>query len=353
MLDFSEEEIEEQLKLLGYKNIQKHKLCEFKRELDELIQQGKWENLIPSSQKNSTGSHTIMSPVTPPSSVKERVSPCCVQSPSDGFFLHEFEEEPNRPVLTCQNRDFGQKKGQSDSYAQHSVAAKHRLPPGAPTTLWAAPGSELSESPTSVPGLRHRRFIKRKVLRKRDGQSVVCDESVYSEESDSVSFLSERLAEIDLSASEKHDSETENEDVTSCSDRQSAELQEASLSAFESYIRSLTETRRDFRIRSKPKSFIRPALGQQKVKKSDPVAKYFYYKRLWEALKLPGEQDRSALHREIKEQLVHQPPPPKPRRVYVPNTYVVPTEKKRSSLRWEIRNDLANGVLPHKYVYRF
>lgn len=39
-------------------------------------------------------------------------------------------------------------------------------------------------------------------------------------------------------------------------------------------------------------------------------------------------------------------PQPKPRRVFVPNTYVVPTEKKRSALRWEIRHDLANGLLP-------
>lgn len=55
---------------------------------------------------------------------------------------------------------------------------------------------------------------------------------------------------------------------------------------------------------------------------------------------------------EIKEQLAYQPPAPKPRRVFVPNSYVVPTEKKRSALRWEIRNDLANGLLPHRFSYR-
>lgn len=94
-------------------------------------------------------------------------------------------------------------------------------------------------------------------------------------------------------------------------------------------------------------------MNQQTIKKTDPVAKYFQYKQLWEMFKLPGESDRRALRQEIKEQLAYQPPPPKPRRVYVPNTYIVPTEKKRSALRWEIRNDLANGVLPHKFNYRF
>ena len=31
---------------------------------------------------------------------------------------------------------------------------------------------------------------------------------------------------------------------------------------------------------------------------------------------------------------------------YVPNTYVVPTDKKRKALRWQIRTDLAAGMMP-------
>ncbi|KAM7008981.1 uncharacterized protein hyls1 isoform 2-T2 [Tautogolabrus adspersus] len=165
------------------------------------------------------------------------------------------------------------------------------------------------------------------------------------------SCLEDRLAELRLSTSAQREFETENEDDSSPSETLSSEAEGISMSAFESYLRGMTRSHSDGDIRPKPKSFIRPVMNQQTVKKTDPVAKYFQYKQLWEIFKLPGETDRRALRREIK--LTYQPPPPKPRRVYVPNTYIVPTEKKRSALRWEIRNDLANGLLPHKFSYRF
>ncbi|CAF90560.1 unnamed protein product, partial [Tetraodon nigroviridis] len=79
--------------------------------------------------------------------------------------------------------------------------------------------------------------------------------------------------------------------------------------------------------------------------------KYFQYKRLWDVFKLPGEADRAALRLEIKERLAYQPPPPRPPRVYVPNSYTVPTEKKRSALRWEVRSRLASGLVPWKFPF--
>ncbi|XP_029906410.1 hydrolethalus syndrome protein 1 homolog isoform X1 [Myripristis murdjan] len=171
---------------------------------------------------------------------------------------------------------------------------------------------------------------------------------------DAASGLEERLAELHVSATTQHDSETESEDVTSPSDSpsdgQSSDSDGLSLTAFESYIRGMARMKSDFRPRSK--SFIRPVV-KQRLKKSDPVDRYFQYKQLWKMFKLPGETDMKAIRKEIQEQLAYQPPPPKPRRVYVPNTYVVPTEKKRSALRWEIRNDLANGLLPGRPAYRF
>ncbi|XP_062244342.1 AP-3 complex subunit beta-1 isoform X5 [Platichthys flesus] len=158
------------------------------------------------------------------------------------------------------------------------------------------------------------------------------------------SGLEEGLAELHVSSSTQQDFETENEDVPS----HSSEEDRISLSAFESYISCMTESESDFDLRPKPKSFIRPAVNQQNLKKTDPVTKYFQYKQFWEAFKVPGERDRRALRWEIRERLAHEPPPTKPRRVLVPNTYTVPTEKKRAALRWEIRSDLAHGLIPHK-----
>uniref|UniRef100_A0A3P8S986 Centriolar and ciliogenesis-associated protein HYLS1 C-terminal domain-containing protein n=1 Tax=Amphiprion percula TaxID=161767 RepID=A0A3P8S986_AMPPE len=361
-LDFSEDEIQEQLAILGYKNIPKHRLLEFKQDLDELIRHGDWKSLASLPQIN-TRSQTATSQPSPPAYTKEKVSQCYFEGSAEGFFLHAGKTDTDRQVkqvlTTCQNRDYGQQQGCYDSYAQHSVAPKLQLPPGAPSRLQVEPSLEdslhstLFDSYTSSPDTQGRRFIKRKVLRKHKGQLLVCDESVYSEDSDVASCLEEQLADLHLSTAAQRETEAENEDRSDQSDSQSSESDAISLSAFESYIRGMTQTQSDAAFRPKPKSFIRPVMSQPSIKKTDPVSKYFEYKQFWEMFKLPGEKDRRALRWEIKEQLAYQPPPPKPRRVYLPNTYVVPTEKKRSALRWEIRNDLANGLLPHKFNYRF
>ncbi|XP_074555381.1 centriolar and ciliogenesis-associated protein HYLS1 [Halichoeres trimaculatus] len=352
-LDFTEEEIREQLALLGYKNIPTHRLLEFKQDLDELLQHGEWKSLTSPALLNSNKSQKAAAQPSPPAYTKEKVSQRYFQDSHKGFFLHAGQTDHDR-----QNRDYSCQQ-LCDSYAQHSVAPKLQLPPGAPDRLQVEPDTDdtlhqtLTDSYTSSPDAQGRRFIRRKVLRKHKGQSLVCDESVYSEESDAASCLEEHLTELHLSSLAQRDFETENEDAGSQSDTLSSEAEGVSMSAFESYIRGMTRSRSDGDIRPKPKSFIRPVMNQQTIKKTDPVAKYFQYKQLWEMFKLPGESDRRALRQEIKEQLAYQPPPPKPRRVYVPNTYIVPTEKKRSALRWEIRTDLANGVLPHKFSHRF
>ncbi|KAI4796535.1 hypothetical protein KUCAC02_026922 [Chaenocephalus aceratus] len=315
-LDFSEEEIQQQLAALGYKNIPKHRLREFKQDLDELTN--------PSTSQPS-----------PPAFTKEKVSNCHFKDSREGFFLHPGPAEHDR---------------------QHSVSLNPRRPAGAPGRLQEEEDPDetlhppLTDSLSSTPDSHRGHFIKRKVLRKHKGQSLVCDESIYSEDSDAASFLEERLADLRLSPSAQRDFDTENEDGQS--EPQSSDMEEGSLSAFESYIRGMTRAKSDGDLRPKPKSFIRPVMSQQTIKKTDPVAKYFHYKQLWEMFTLPGESDRRAIRMEIKEQLAYQPPAPKPRRVFVPNSYVVPTEKKRSALRWEIRNDLANGLLPHGFSYR-
>uniref|UniRef100_A0A4W5RYN9 HYLS1 centriolar and ciliogenesis associated n=1 Tax=Hucho hucho TaxID=62062 RepID=A0A4W5RYN9_9TELE len=161
-----------------------------------------------------------------------------------------------------------------------------------------------------------------------------------------VSGLGECLGGIHVSMSTHQESELESEDAGSLSDRSESDCLP---SAFKAYIRGMARSRSESDIRPRPKSFIRPVMDHphtRGLKKTDPVAKYFQYKQDWEMFKAPGEKDRKALHLEIRQQLAYQPLPPKPQRVFVPNTYVVPTEKKRSALRWEIRHDLANGLLP-------
>ncbi|NXU47340.1 HYLS1 protein, partial [Turnix velox] len=60
-------------------------------------------------------------------------------------------------------------------------------------------------------------------------------------------------------------------------------------------------------------------------------------------------EERRELRWRIRGMMAQKPPePPRGRHPLVPNTYVVPTGKKRSALRWSVRWDLAQGVVPRK-----
>ncbi|NXE16934.1 HYLS1 protein, partial [Lophotis ruficrista] len=58
---------------------------------------------------------------------------------------------------------------------------------------------------------------------------------------------------------------------------------------------------------------------------------------------------RQELRWAIRERMLCRPElPRKPPRLCAPNSYAVPTEKKRAALRWEVRWDLAHRLLPRK-----
>ncbi|XP_030361354.1 hydrolethalus syndrome protein 1 [Strigops habroptila] len=199
-------------------------------------------------------------------------------------------------------------------------------------------------------GGARRLVMKRKVLRHRpDGGVEVSDESVPSDpESDPEAWSPrQELLEPDDSISE-------------------GEIETSSSSHDESLCQWLPADSppfllRDFGSRSspvsqstlgQPKSFIPPRLellGRNRGK-TDRVAKYFEYKREWEKFRIPGEDQRQELRWSIREQMLCRAelPGKPPQHLYIPNTYTVPTEKKRAALRWEVRWDLANGLIPRK-----
>ncbi|XP_057699149.1 sarcoplasmic reticulum histidine-rich calcium-binding protein isoform X1 [Corythoichthys intestinalis] len=162
---------------------------------------------------------------------------------------------------------------------------------------------------------------------------------------DCSSLLQNSLSELHI-----NDSENENDKASVLSDD---EMVGISLSSFGSSSTRSTRTRSESDLQTKPKSFIRPVVNQRTIKKMDPVSRYFQYKQLWDGLKLPGERDHRDLRWAIRERLAYQPEAPKAHRTYVANSYVVPTEKKRSALRWEVRNQMAHPDKPHMFTYRF
>ncbi|NXS81041.1 HYLS1 protein, partial [Erpornis zantholeuca] len=56
-----------------------------------------------------------------------------------------------------------------------------------------------------------------------------------------------------------------------------------------------------------------------------------------------------ALRWAVRQQMLRPGPPPLPqKRVVPPNKYVVPTLKKRESLRFNVRRDLARCIMPRR-----
>lgn len=199
--------------------------------------------------------------------------------------------------------------------------------------------------------------MKRKVLRHRpDGGAEVSDESVTSE--------LESEAEVWSPRQKMFQRRTGPEDSIS-----EGEMETSSSSLDESPYRWPREDSPPFLLGAvgsrgspasqyaapagQPKSFIFPRfepLGRNRGK-TDRVAKYFEYKREWEKFPIPGEDQRQELRWGIREQMFCKAElPSRPQHLYVPNAYAVPTEKKRAALRWEVRCDLANGLLPRKHT---
>ncbi|NXY08308.1 HYLS1 protein, partial [Pteruthius melanotis] len=51
----------------------------------------------------------------------------------------------------------------------------------------------------------------------------------------------------------------------------------------------------------------------------------------------------------VRKQMLQPGPPPLQKKRALPNKYVVPTLKKRESLRFNVRRDLARCVMPRRY----
>ncbi|XP_035260795.1 hydrolethalus syndrome protein 1 isoform X1 [Anguilla anguilla] len=351
-IDFSEDEIERQLAVLGYTNIRKHRLHEFKRDLDQLIQHER-SNSHSLSDVNSPSSQSRVSRNSSNGLAVVREKLQTQKKPEFSFGVSwpraSLQERPVHSVYAADN--FSERPEQYESYTRYSVSAKCPRTSAAPHSLQEENDPEnisssfldtsKSSSPHTMFGAAGKPFIKRKVLRKQSGQLHVCDESMRNE--DSVDRLEDQLERLRVSVTASESEHLDCEEMDSLSE---------ATNAFQTYSNAMSRSRSENDIQAYPKSFIRPLSAHphtRNLKKTDPVAKYFQYKQDWETFRAPGEKDRKGLRSEIREQMMYESKPSrKLQKIYIPNTYVVPTEKKRSALRWEVRHDLANGILPQR-----
>ncbi|XP_014744286.1 PREDICTED: hydrolethalus syndrome protein 1 [Sturnus vulgaris] len=100
-------------------------------------------------------------------------------------------------------------------------------------------------------------------------------------------------------------------------------------------------------LRQQARNYIAPKA--QKVKRTDPVAKLNKYKQDWKRFSFPGQDPHESLRRAVHRQILQTGLPRRAqKRVSVPNPYEVPTMKKRDSLRFGVRWDLAHRRIPRR-----
>lgn len=244
---------------------------------------------------------------------------------------------------------------QYDPYSKASVTSGSR--PTLPVQQQSKPQAEskiIPEMASEASQPLRKPAMKRKVLRRKPGGEVlVTDESITSESETSTESGGDlwdlRESLMNLQFQEDRESSADESAALNLSH----EYQGISQDQFLRYLQKGMGSpayEQDLMVASRPKSFILPRMDQlsRNRGKIDRVARYFEYKRDWDSIRLPGEDQRKELRWGVREQMLYREAQSKPQHRYVPNNYLVPTEKKRSALRWEIRCDLANGIIPRK-----
>ncbi|OWK57041.1 Hydrolethalus syndrome protein 1 [Lonchura striata] len=85
-----------------------------------------------------------------------------------------------------------------------------------------------------------------------------------------------------------------------------------------------------------------------RVKRTDPVARLNAYRQDWKRFSFPGQDSHQGVRWAMRRQMLESGLPRRAQKRLVPNTYEVPTMKKRDSLRFGVRWDLAHCHMPRR-----
>ncbi|KAL4238656.1 cilium assembly [Mactra antiquata] len=324
-LEFTDDEIREELAKLGYHSVAEERLAEFKKDLGRLIRH---ERSKQSSQNTSLSSHVHTD--TSVNGSQGRGGESRVRVPLEESPVDRQESDVNDDRRQYTHWRSG-KENQEYPYRSTSPEVVHHIPRRPDTNYQLyndVDQSQLSHRDDISETDSDRRMMKRKVLRKDKDGSKRVDESMTESDISSVMDINERLRELGIGDS---------------------------VSFFDKKRPQSAKTEPPYRLAPddpRPASVIlrKPEHPHTRnVKKNDPVNRYQQFRQSWQAQRAPGEKNHKNLRWNIREQMLSQDVvyEKKSHRVFVPNKYVIPSDKKRQDLRWQIRTDMAHGQLPH------
>ncbi|XP_062503011.1 centriolar and ciliogenesis-associated protein HYLS1-like [Corticium candelabrum] len=308
---FTEEDVRHELEKLGFKDVSDKGLQSFSEELKQLVFQQKNDSNNTSDVSLTDNSTTD---AARDAAVKSRPAYDVTSgSDSDSTLVsaadHVAARRPHRAISKTVIRRIPEKENwdsvdERQQTEKQQVTGHDELSSSCASLSESKDWRQKSKSKSKMP--------KRIVLRRKNGESRVFDESVCESEQGEQRPVVRLREDSDRAHSE--DSDVENRV-------------------------GLPTT-----VVSRPSSFIRPlphpALSRRK---SDPVARYHDYRQYWLTFKVPGEDNRDSLRWNLREQLLRPDPLPytRPRRMPPPSSYIPPPEKKRQALRWETRHNMA------------
>lgn len=331
-LEFTDDEIREELGKLGYHNVPDVRLAEFKKDLGRLIRHER--------SKQSSQNTTLSSHVPTDTSVHD------ARLAADPRIRVPLEESPLQRQVTDtalleDRRQYSQWRTGKENREYRGRAPSpqevHHIPrrPGAEYSLYEndVDQSQLSHRDDISETDSERKMMKRKVLRKEKDGSKRVDESMTESDISSLMDINERLRELGIA------------DGVDFFDRKRPQTAKSE----PPYRLAPDDPRPASVILRKPEH-----PHTRNIKKSDPVARYQQFRQSWNVQRAPGEKNHKNLQWNVREMMLAQDIvyEKKPHRVFVPNKYVIPSDKKRQDLRWQVRMDMAQGQLPHHGFYQ-
>ncbi|XP_059174685.1 centriolar and ciliogenesis-associated protein HYSL1-like [Physella acuta] len=326
-MEFTDSEIREELARLGYRDVPDEKLAEFKKDLLKLIhvERSKTNSLNSSSDESKFESQF------PKSSYEPRVNF------TDNQTIHyPGTSYRDRKEYTSYGGDKSAPSSRSDYYSSSKSSV-----PGA-YSLYEMPSYGMGSSSyhpqvnvnNSVPDEEKEyeadtetKSVKRKTSRKAPNGDRVVDESFNGSDVAGIYEIYEKIKNLAMRDCE-------------CGKTRS--------------MSAMTEP--PYRINGVNKNPSVIKMGQpphtRNLKRTVPFKRHQMYQRLWKAQPAIGEDVRHHVRKDVHNKMLKREDIKVFHKVYVPNSYVVPTEKPRFNLRWNVRK--ANAVYampPHGFYH--
>ncbi|BFZ12024.1 hypothetical protein BsWGS_15063 [Bradybaena similaris] len=318
-IDFTDSEIREELARLGYKDVPEDKLVEFKKDLMRLIHSDK-------SKNNSLNSSTER----PRSAVNAHSQ----DAPTVGseFVAGNFSNHGNQWLRNKYKEDWHYQGGEKlssqakkDSITHPAVTSSY-VPVVADATDYRfdklSQCSDLCSDSETDAGMK---FVKRKILRKGTNGQRVIDESFSTSDSIDNSGLYDiyekvkRLAMRDCNCGKTRPTSADTEPPYR--------------------IKGVNRNPSVLTTRKEPPH-------TRNLSKTKPFQRHQMYQKAWKMQPPIGEDFRHNVCREVHSKMLKKDDVKLSQKMFVPNTYVVPSDKPRYDLRWAVRRCNQNYEMP-------